>query len=247
MSISSDQLPLSEVDDQADSILAQKISQVSGVGLVTLNGGQKPAVRVQADPEALAGLGLTLEDVRTAVVAANVNQPKGNIDGPNRDWTIASNDQLFKAASFKSIIIAYKNGAPVRLKEVANVIDSVENSELAGWGNKDRAVIMNVQRQPGANVIAVADNVKKLLPQLQSSLPRSIKVEILTDRTETVRASVEDVEFTLCLTIGLVVLVIYGFLRNIRATIVPSVAVPPRWSGPSASCICSATASTTSR
>ena len=226
LAVSSEALPLSKVDDFADSILAQKISQVSGVGLVTLNGGQKPAVRIQADPQALAGLGLTLEDVRTAVVAANVNQPKGNIDGPLQDFTIASNDQLFKADTFSPIVIAYKNGSPVRLVEVAKVSDDVENASLAGWADKQRAVIMNVQRQPGANVIAVADRVKAILPQLKSALPQSIDVRVLSDRTETVRASVEDVEFTLCLTIGLVVLVIYGFLRNIRATIVPSVAVP---------------------
>ncbi len=227
LSIASADLPLSQVDDYADSILAQKISQVAGVGLVTLNGGQKPAVRIQADPEALAGLGLTMEDVRLAVVAANVNQPKGNLDGPLRDYTLASNDQLpVKAKAFDTIIIAYKNGAPVRLQEIGKAVDSVENSELAGWANKDRAVILNVQRQPGANVIAVAEGVKALLPQLQAALPQSVHVTILSDRTETVRASVEDVEFTLCLTIGLVVLVIYGFLRNIRATLVPSVAVP---------------------
>jgi multidrug efflux pump len=226
MSVSSDSLPLSQVDDYADSILAQKISQVSGVGLVTLNGGQKPAVRIQADPQALAGSSLSLEDVRTAVVAANVNQPKGTLDGPRQNFTIATNDQLYKADSFKPIIVAYRNGSPIRLSDVARVEDSVENAQLAGWAGKKRAIILNVQRQPGANVIEVAERVKALMPQLKASLPQGIEVKVLADRTETVRASVEDVEFTLVLTIGLVVLVIFAFLRNLRATAIPSIAVP---------------------
>jgi multidrug efflux pump len=226
LSVSSSSLPLSQVDDVADSILAQKISQVPGVGLVTLNGGQKPAVRVQVDPVALAGTGLSLEDVRTAIVQANVNQPKGSLDGPRQDYTLATDDQLFKAEAYKPMIIAYRNGSPVRLKEVATVIDGVENAQLAGWANADRAIIMNVQRQPGANVIQVADRVKALLPLLQTALPRGVAVKILSDRTETVRASVEDVEFTLALTVGLVVMVIFLFLRNLRATTIPSVTVP---------------------
>jgi multidrug efflux pump len=226
ISISSDVLPLDQVDDFADSILAQKISQVSGVGLVTINGGQKPAVRVQVDPEALAGTGLTLEDVRAALAAANVNQPKGNIDGPRQDYALATNDQLFKAEGFKSLVIAYANGSPVRLRDVATSVDSVENAQLAGWSNDKRAIILNVQRQPGANVIQVADRVKALLPVLQASLPQGIDVKVLTDRTETVRASVDDVERTLVITISLVVAVIFLFLRNVRATIIPSVAVP---------------------
>ena len=226
ISISSDTLPLDQVDDFADSILAQKISQVSGVGLVTINGGQKPAVRVQVDPEALAGTGLTLEDVRAALSAANVNQPKGNIDGPRQDFALATNDQLLKADGFKPLVIAYANGSPVRLRDVANAVDSVENAQLAGWSNDKRAIILNVQRQPGANVIQVADRVKALLPVLQASLPQGIDVKVLTDRTETVRASVEDVERTLVITISLVVAVIFLFLRNIRATIIPSIAVP---------------------
>ena len=226
ISVSSDTLQLNEVDDVADSILAQKISQVSGVGLVTLNGGQKPAVRVQVDPQALAGSGLSLEEVRLSILAANVNQPKGTIDGPRQSYTLATNDQIFKAAGFKPLILAYKNGAPVRLVDVANVTDGVENSQLAGWSNEKRAIIMNVQRQPGANVIEVADRIKALLPQLQASLPQGVEVKIVSDRTETVRASVEDVEVTLALTIGLVVGVIYLFLRNVRATIIPGVAVP---------------------
>jgi multidrug efflux pump len=226
LAISSDTLPLDQVDDYADSILAQKISQVSGVGLVTINGGQKPAVRVQVDPVALGGTGLTLEDVRAALVAANINQPKGNIDGPRQDYALATNDQLYKADGFRPLVIAYANGSPVRLSDVANVVDGVENAQLAGWHDDKRAIIVNVQRQPGANVIQVADRVKALLPQLQSSLPQGIDVKILTDRTETVRASVDDVERTLIITIGLVVAVIFVFLRNLRATLIPSIAVP---------------------
>jgi multidrug efflux pump len=226
IAIGSDVLALDQVDDFADSILAQKISQVSGVGLVTINGGQKPAVRVQVDPEALAGRALTLEDVRASLVAANVNQPKGNIDGPRQDYALATNDQLFKAAGFRPLVIAYSNGSPVRLVDVADVIDGIENTQLAGWANDKRAIILNVQRQPGANVIQVADRVKELLPQLTASLPQGIDVKILTDRTETVRASVADVERTLLITVGLVVAVIFVFLRNVRATVIPSVAVP---------------------
>jgi len=226
LSVSSETLPLSQVNDAADSILAQKISQVSGVGLVTIAGGQKPAVRVQVDPGALAGSGLTLDDVRLALAAANVNQPKGNVDGPRQDFALATNDQLYEAQAFRPLIIAYRNGAPVRLSDVAKVVDSVENSQLAGWANEKRAVIVNVQRQPGANVIQVADRVKEVLPRLKSSLPQGLDVSILSDRTETVRASVDDVQFTLVLTIVLVVAVIYVFLRSVRATIIPGIAVP---------------------
>ena len=226
LSVSSETLALSQVDDYADSILAQKISQVSGVGLVTLNGGAKPAVRIQVDPESLAGAGLSLEDVRAAVVAANVNQPKGTLDGPRQSYTIATDDQLFKAESYRPLVLAYKNGAPIRLQDVASADDGVENAELAGWADEKRAIILNVQRQPGANVIEVANRVKALLPQLEASLPSNIQTKVLSDRTETVRASVEDVEFTLLLTIGLVVAVIYVFLRSLRATAIPSLVVP---------------------
>ena len=226
IAISSDVLPLDQVDDYADSILAQKISQVTGVGLVTINGGQKPAVRVQVDPVALGGTGLTLEDVRSALALANINQPKGDIDGPRQEYALATNDQLYKADGFKPLVIAYSNGSPVRLSDVARVVDGVENAQLAGWQNDKRAIILNVQRQPGANVIQVADRVKALLPQLKASLPQGLDVKILSDRTETVRASVEDVERTLVITIGLVVAVIFVFLRNIRATLIPSIAVP---------------------
>jgi len=226
LAVTSDSLPLDVVDDQADSILAQKISQVSGVGLVTINGGQKPAVRVQIDPAALAGAGLTLEDVRAVLTQANVNQPKGNLDGPRLDYAIATDDQLYKAESFRPLILAYRNGSPIRLREVGDVVDGVENAQLAGWAGRKRAIILNVQRQPGANVIQVADRVKALLPQLKATLPQGLAVSILSDRTETVRASVDDVQFTLILTIILVVAVIYLFLRSLRATIIPGVAVP---------------------
>ena len=224
--VTSPNLPLDQVDDYADSILAQKISQVSGVGLVTINGGQKPAVRVQADPAALAGAGLTLEDLRQVVLAANVNQPKGNLDGPRQDFVLATNDQLFKADGFKPLVLAYRNGAPIRLQDVAVAVDGVENAQLAGWAGKERAIILNVQRQPGANVIEVAERVKALLPRLSSALPQGLTVTILSDRTETVRASVNDVQFTLVLSVVLVVAVIYLFLRSLRATIIPGVAVP---------------------
>jgi len=226
LGISSKSLPLAQVNDVADSVLAQKISQVSGVGLVTLGGAQKPAVRVQVDPLALAGTGLSLDDVRTTLVAASVNQAKGNIDGPRQDYTLATNDQLPNAAAFRPIIVGYANGGPVRLDDIAQVIDGVENSELAAWANDQRAIILNVQRQPGANVIQVADRVKALLPKLKVSLPQGIDIRVLSDRTETVRASVKDVEITLVITIGLVVLVMFAFLRNLRATIIPSIAVP---------------------
>jgi multidrug efflux pump len=226
LAISSETLPLPRVNDYADSILAQKISQVSGVGLVTLGGAQRPAVRVQVDPEALAGTGLTLEDVRTALVAANINAPKGTLDTPRQEYTLATDDQLSDAKSFAPIVLAYKNGSPLRLQDVAATVDGVENAQLAGWANDRRAIILNVQRQPGANVIQVADRVKALLPQLEASLPQGIHVSILSDRTETVRASVADVEFTLVLTIVLVVAVMYLFLRNLRATTIPGITVP---------------------
>jgi multidrug efflux pump len=226
LSVSSETLPLDRVDDVADSILAQKISQVAGVGLVSINGGQKPAVRVQVDPIALAGAGLSLEDVRQVLAQANVNQPKGNLDGPRQDFALATNDQLFQAASFRPLVLAYQNGAPIRLQEVADVVDGVENDQLAGWADDTRAIILNVQRQPGANVIEVADRVKALLPRLKTALPRGVDVRVLSDRTETVRASVDDVQFTLLLSVLLVVAVIYVFLRSLRATIIPGVAVP---------------------
>ncbi|MBV8758299.1 MAG: efflux RND transporter permease subunit, partial [Deltaproteobacteria bacterium] len=226
LAVTSQTLKLPQVDDFADSVLAQKISQVSGVGLVTIGGGRKPAVRVKVDPERLAGAGLSLEEVRSALAAANVNQPKGNLDGPRQDWALATNDQLTSAEEVAPLIIAYKSGAAVRLSEVADVENGVENEQLAAWAGKDEAVILSVQRQPGANIIEVTDAVKKLLPQLTASMPRGINVKILADRTETVRASVADVKFTLVLTILLVVAVIYLFLGSARATVIPGVAVP---------------------
>jgi multidrug efflux pump len=222
----SDTLPIDRVGDYADSILAQKMAQVSGVGLVSINGSQKPAVRVQIDPTALAGVGLGLEDVRAALAEANVNQPKGNLDGPRLDFTLASNDQLPKAESFRPLVLAYRAGAPVRLHDVGVVIDGVENAQLAGWANDHPAVILNVQRQPGANIIDTADRVKAVLPRLRTALPASLKVSTLTDRTETIRASIKDVQITLLITVVLVVAVIFVFLRRLRATIIPGLAVP---------------------
>ena len=226
LALTSDSMELSKVEDLADTALAQKISQLTGVGLVSISGGQKPAVRIQANPTALASYGLSLEDLRTSLALANVDQAKGVIDGPRQSFTIGANDQLRTSADFKPVIVAYKNGNPIRLTDVATVTDGIENSKQAAWMNETPAVIMNVQRQPGANIISVADSIKKLLPQLQSSLPSSVKVAILTDRTETIRASVKDVQFELLLTIFLVVMVIFLFLRNLSATIIPSVAVP---------------------
>src|SRR6266436_1152314 len=226
LALTSDTLPLSKVEDLADSALAQKISQVTGVGLVSISGGQKPAVRVQANPTALASYGLSLEDVRTAIAAANVDQAKGTLDGPRQSFTIGANDQLLSGQQYNPLVIAYRNGAPVRLADIANVTDGVENVDQAAWMNLSPAVIMNIQRQPGANIISVVDRVKLLLPQLQASMPSSVKIQILTDRTNTIRASVDDVQFELMLTIGLVVMVIFVFLRNVAATIIPSVAVP---------------------
>jgi multidrug efflux pump len=226
LALSSESIPLSKVEDLADTRLAQKISQLPGVGLVSISGGQKPAIRVQVNPTALSGRGLNLDDVRAAVAAANVNQAKGNFDGPRQAYTIAANDQITSADQYKPIVIAYRNGAPVKVSDVADVIDDAENDRLAAWMNEKPAVIVNIQRQPGANIIEVVDRVKRLLPQLKASLPAAIATEILTDRTATIRASVEDVEFELMLTVGLVVLVIFLFLRSFAATVIPSVAVP---------------------
>jgi multidrug efflux pump len=226
LALSSDSLPLSKVEDLADTSLAQKISQLPGVGLVSISGGQKPAVRIQANPTALASYGLSLEDLRAALAQANVDQAKGVIDGSRQSYTIGANDQLFHAEEYKPIVIAYHNGAPVRISDVANIIDGTENTWLAAWMNQTPAVIVNIQRQPGANIISVVDRIKKLLPQLQAGLPAAVTVKILTDRTLTIRASVKDVEFELMLSIGLVVLVVFLFLRNLPATVIPSVAVP---------------------
>ena len=226
LALTSDTLPLYQVEDLADTRFAQKISQLPGVGLVSISGGQRPAVRIHANPTTLAAYGLTLEDVRTAVSTANVNQAKGSFDGPRQAYNIGANDQLFSSSEYRPLIIAYRNGAPVRLSDVAEAVDDVENVKQAAWMNDTPAVILNIQRQPGANVIAVVDRIKRLLPQLQSSLPPSIKVSVLTDRTMTIRASVRDVQFELMLAVALVVLVMFLFLRSAAATVIPSVAVP---------------------
>jgi multidrug efflux pump len=226
LAITSPTLPLVKVEDLADTTLAQKISQLSGVGLVSISGGQRPAVRVQANPTALASYGLSLEDLRTALANANIDQAKGTFDGQHQAFTIGANDQLLSSEGYNSIIVAFRNGAAVRLTDVATAIDDAENDKQAAWANKQPAVILNIQRQPGANIISVVDRVKKILPQLQAALPASVHVEILTDRTSTIRASVADVQYTLLLTIALVVMVIFLFLRSLRATVIPSIAVP---------------------
>ena len=231
LSISSDSLPLDKVNDFADTVLAQKLSQVSGVGLVSIQGNQKPAVRVQVNPAAVASLGLSLEDIRTVLGEANVNAPKGSFDGARQSMTIGSNDQIFSAAAYRPIIVAYRNGAPVRLGDIGAVIDSVENDQLSAWVSDQKtsdrpSVLLDIQRQPGANIIETVNRIKELLPQLTATIPPSVKVAVLTDRTETIRASVEDVQFTLVLTVFLVILVIFIFLRKLWATVIPSVALP---------------------
>jgi multidrug efflux pump len=226
LALTSDTMPLPQVEDLAETRLAQKISQLSGVGLVSIGGGQRPAVRIQANPTALAAYGLTLEDLRLAVAAANVNQAKGSFDGSRQSAIIGANDQLLSSKEYKPLVVAYRKNAPVLLCDVADAVDDAENVKLAAWLNDTPAVIVNIQRQPGSNVIEVVDRVKNLLPQLQSSLPAAIKVSILTDRTTTIRASVKDVQFELMLAVALVVMVIFLFLRTLSATSIPSVAVP---------------------
>jgi len=226
LALTSDSLPLDKIEDAADTNLAQKISQVTGVGLVSIAGGQKPSVRIQANPAQLAAYNLSLEDLRTALAGANVDQAKGTLNGPRQSFTIDANDQLVSSNDYKPVIVAYRNGAAVRASDVATIVDAAENSQQAAWMDRQPAVIVNIQRQPGANIIAVVDRIKKLLPQLQSSLPAAVKVKVLTDRTVTIRASVKDVEYELLLTVALVVMVIFLFLRNLAATIIPSVAVP---------------------
>ena len=226
LAISSKALPLSQVEDYTDTRLAQKISQVTGVGLVTISGGQKPAVRIQANPTQLLAYGIGLDTLRTALQQTSVNQAKGNFDGQHQSYEINANDQLLSSADYKSLVVAYRNGAPVVLSQVAEVIDDVENNKLAAWMNDTPAVIVNIQRQPGANIIQVVDRVKALLPQLKANMPAAVDVNILTDRTTTIRASVHDVQFSLMITIALVVMVIFLFLRTVAATIIPSVAVP---------------------
>jgi multidrug efflux pump len=226
LALTSDTLPLPQVEDLADTRLAQKISQLSGVGLVSISGGQRPAVRIQVNPVALAAYGLTLEDVRAVVAAANVNQAKGAFDGPRRASIIGANDQLLSSGDYQALIVAYRNGAPVHMSQVADVIDDAENVKQAAWMNDRPAVIVNIQRQPGANVIEVADRIKKLLPQLEGALPTSVHLSVLTDRTITIRGSVQDVQFELMLAVALVVMVIFLFLRTLSGTVIPAAAVP---------------------
>jgi multidrug efflux pump len=226
LAITSESVPLSQVEDLVDTRLAPKLSQLNGVGLVSISGGQKPAVRIRANPVALSSYGMNLEDLRTALTQASVNAAKGNFDGPRQDYQIDSNDQLISSADYRNIVVAYRNGAPIKLTDVAEVVDGVENNNQAAWMNQTPAVILNIQRQPGANTISVVKSIKKLLPQLEANLPASVRVTTLTDLTTAIEASVDDVEFELMLTIGLVVLVIFLFLRSLYATIIPSVAVP---------------------
>ena len=226
LAVSSKTLPLARVEDLADTRLAQKISQLSGVGLVSISGGHKPAVRVQTNPTALLSYGINLDDLRTTLMQASINQAKGSFDGPHQSYQINANDQLLTSKDYKSLVIAYTNGAPVMLSDVARVVDDVENTKLAAWMNKTPAIIVNIQRQPGANTIQVVDRIKQLLPQLKANLPSGLDVSVLTDRTVTIRGSIRDVQFSLMLTIALVVMAIFLFLRNLRATIIPSVAVP---------------------
>ncbi|MEG1226180.1 multidrug transporter subunit MdtB [Hafnia paralvei] len=226
IAVTSDAVAMTQVEDMVETRISQKISQVSGVGLVTLSGGQRPAVRVRLNAPAVAAYGLDSETIRTAIANANVNSAKGSFDGPTRSVTLSANDQMKSAEDYRDLIVAYSNGAPVRLSDVATIEQAAENTKLAAWADKKPAIILNVQRQPGANVITTADSIQALLPQLTESLPKSVKLTVLTDRTETIRASVSDVQTELLLAIALVVMVIYLFLRNVPATIIPSVAVP---------------------
>ncbi|MEI7063085.1 MdtB/MuxB family multidrug efflux RND transporter permease subunit [Dickeya chrysanthemi] len=226
LAVTSTALPLTQVQDMIETRIAQKIAQVEGVGLVTLAGGQRPSVRVKLNPGALAAYGLSSETVRTAITAANVNTPKGSFDGPARSVTLSANDQMRSLDDYRQLIITWKNNAPVRLQDVATVEQAAENTHLAAWANQNQAIVLNIQRQPGANVIATADHIRSLLPSLKASLPKSVDVALLTDRTTTIRASVDDVQFELILAIALVVMVIYLFLRNAVATLIPSIAVP---------------------
>ncbi|WP_263376764.1 efflux RND transporter permease subunit [Granulicella aggregans] len=226
LALTSDSIPLSQVEDLVDSRLAPKISQLNGVGLVTISGGQKPAVRIQANPVALSSYGIGMEDLRSALTNTTVNSAKGSFDGPAQNFQINANDQLLSSAGYRDVLVAYKDGNPVMLSDVARITDGIENNKLAAWKNRTPAVIVNIQRQPGANTIEVVDSIEKLLPKLKAGLPASVKLEVLTDRSNTIRASVKDVEFELALTVGLVILVIFVFLRSFTATIIPTVAVP---------------------
>ncbi len=226
LAVTSNSIPLSQVEDLVDTRMAPKISQLSGVGLVSISGGQKPAVRIQANPAALSSYGIDMENLRTALTQASVNAAKGNFDGPKKNYQIDANDQLVTSADYKNVVIAYRNNAPVLLKNIADVVDGVENTKQAAWMNQTPAVILNVQRQPGANTISVVKSIEQLMPQLKANLPAGINVTTLTDLTAGIKSSISDVEFELILTIVLVVLVIFLFLRSLSATIIPSVAVP---------------------
>jgi hydrophobe/amphiphile efflux-1 (HAE1) family protein len=226
LGITSDSLPITTVDAYAENILLQKISQISGVGLVGIGGQQKAAIRVQVDPQALAARGINLEDVRTVLGQANVDLPKGTLNSPRQTYTINTNDQLLNASAYDDLVIAYRNGAPVRIRDVGHAISAPENDLIAGWYNNRRAIILAIQRQPGANVIETVDRIKRALPVLEASIPPAVKVSVISDRTETIRASVADVQFTLILTVALVVMVIFLFLRNFWATVIPAVTVP---------------------
>ncbi|MGE0225123.1 MAG: efflux RND transporter permease subunit, partial [Acetobacteraceae bacterium] len=226
LSVQSDALPLIEVNDYADAVLSQQISQISGVSQVYIGGEQKRAIRVQVDPAKLAAMGLTLEDIRPVLVSATVNAPKGTIDGPNRSYALYANDQLTKAAEFNDVILGWRNGAPIRVKDIGQAIDAAENLQLAGWQSGKRGIILMVYKQPGANVIETVERIKAALPQLEAALPPEVRLNIIMDRTQTIRASLHEVQFTLVLCVGLVVMVIFLFLRNLWATIIPSVTVP---------------------
>ncbi|HTV66035.1 MAG TPA: efflux RND transporter permease subunit [Bryocella sp.] len=226
LAITSNSMPLSQVEDLVDTRLAPKISQLTGVGLVSISGGQKPAIRIQVNPVALSAYGVNLEDVRTALINTSVNAAKGNFDGPRQDWQIDSNDQITDADDYKNVLIAFRNNAPVFVRDVASVVNGVENERQAAWMNTTPAIILNIQRQPGANTIDVVKAIKQILPQLETNLPASVQITQLTDLTTAIQSSIDDVEFELMLTIGLVILVIFLFLRSLRATIIPSVAVP---------------------
>ncbi len=226
LAVTSSTLPLTTIEDLAETRLAQKISQQAGVGLVSVSGGNRPAIRVQLNPRALAAYGLNIDDIRTIIGNVNVNTPKGSFDGPAQSSTINANDQLTAANQFNSVIIAYRNGNPVRLSDVATTVRGPENTKIAAWANKTPAIILNIQRQPGANVIQVVDGIKRLLPKIETSLPAALNITVMSDRTTTIRASVADVEFELFLAVALVVLVIFLFLRNLPATVIPSLSVP---------------------
>src|SRR5580700_11400107 len=226
LGLTSKVMPLTEVEDMADTRIAQKISQIKGVGVVSISGGQRPAVRVVVNLRAMAAYGLNLDDLRTTISNANQNGPKGTLDGPTSAYTVNTNDQIRNAEDYGSVVIAYKNGAPVRLRDVASLVAGAENAKLGGWMNSTQALIMNVQRQPGANVVETVDRIQALMPALRDAMPAGVDITVLTDRTTTIRASVADVEFELTLAVVLVVLVIYVFLRNVPATVIPSLSVP---------------------